>query len=506
MIPVGGFLIALAVFGHRIGRPIAWTDEGVTYVTLQRTWANLMPLWQGRDSPLFPYYVLAKLWSDTLTGLGWTYSIALIRGLSAVALAGTTVVLYLFVSRHQGRLTGILAAALFVALPGVVRYGQEARPYALLMLASAVAWWSFDLWSTDLAADTLRPRARRWLVPLVLVLSLISIPITSLFGLLQWGALGLVALVGTPIAPGHWWRQRLRLVAPIAIAAALALWPVIHMATFGTGPSRPVPPTVEAALSTLGKVLFSGVAPVPPVAGVMLLSLALLSLLALRRQESRSMIVGTWLWLVVPLAGGLIAATIHPQFNRVQYLVPLILPFAVLAAIGIAELANLARRVGSRRMGTALAGVVAFALLAVPVISMVPGNVAVRAATGHGNTASPVLKIARRLQSKHPDAKILLDGLGTAFYFAVPAPDLFDANALTWPDPSSPNVWRILYDDAHKMKVFRAATSVIWIHKRAAVPNPLFESLPEELRDAGLKMKYKRSEDGWRVSLHVRSR
>ena len=147
-LPTLCLVAALAIFLWRIGAPMAWTDEGVTYVTLQRSWSHLLLLWQGSDAPLLPYYVLAKAWTDTLVAFGLPYSIELIRSFSAVLAAVAAVLVYLLVARHGGRATGLVAAAVFIAMPGVNRYAQEARPYALLMAASALAWWAFDRWNS----------------------------------------------------------------------------------------------------------------------------------------------------------------------------------------------------------------------------------------------------------------------------------------------------------------------------------------------------------------------
>lgn len=41
-------------------------------MTIQRSWRQLLLLWNGSDAPLLPYYIVAKAWSDLLAPLRGT--------------------------------------------------------------------------------------------------------------------------------------------------------------------------------------------------------------------------------------------------------------------------------------------------------------------------------------------------------------------------------------------------------------------------------------------------
>jgi hypothetical protein len=63
---------------------------------------------------------------------------------SVVAMAGAVALLAGFVDRLAGRTVALLTGVALLAMPSVVRFGQDARPYALALLLSTVVvvtWW-----------------------------------------------------------------------------------------------------------------------------------------------------------------------------------------------------------------------------------------------------------------------------------------------------------------------------------------------------------------------------
>ncbi|MBB4741237.1 mannosyltransferase [Actinoplanes octamycinicus] len=83
-----------------------------------------------------PYYAAMKLWT-TVAGTGTPA----LRLPSALAIAGTAILVAVIGRRTGGERTGLAGGLLFAAIPAVSRYAQEARPYAIAMFFAALALW-----------------------------------------------------------------------------------------------------------------------------------------------------------------------------------------------------------------------------------------------------------------------------------------------------------------------------------------------------------------------------
>ncbi len=268
------FVVALTVFLIGITRPYTWTDEGVTYITVHRTWGQLVTLWHGSDAPLLPYYLVTKAWLDVWGWIGGPgVTLLRIRALSAVAAALTAVVVQAFVMRRRGLLAGVLVAAAFIVMPGASRYAQEARPYALLMLATSSCWWAFDRWcalrpvrrgSGSPRSASLVPaaeEARRWsgralAFGALLTVCLMAAVLLSPFGGLTWCALAVwsgLQLLGRPdeqagsqsaadrpnrgwASARSWANSWLGSLLPMVVAGLVVAVPVVHIVQHGRGP------------------------------------------------------------------------------------------------------------------------------------------------------------------------------------------------------------------------------------------------------------------------------
>lgn len=500
--------VALVVYRLRIGRPDAWTDEGVTFTVVQRSWGQLLRLWQGTDAPLLGYYVVAKGWTDAVSpATGGAATIGVVRGASAVAMALAAALLFLLVARHCGPVAGLAAAATVVVLPGVSRYAQEARPAALTMFLTALVWYTFDRWR----AGQERGRATWWASGGVLVVALTLLSLTSLFGFLQWAALGVVALLGLGSVTREDGRRlggvalRAVLLAPLALAAALSVWPALHVAGLGSGPASGSPVDVQQWLATLRGTLFASVPPTTLLV-VVVLVLSCSALLALRDTQRRELVVLLLVWFVVPLVGYAVASLVHPPFLRVRYWMPLVLPIAGLVGVGCVELARMLRGPLKGRARSALAVVVVGGLSTVLLVGCVPGAQAVRATEGHGSFAAPAIDRAKKLERRFPGSAVMIDGVGASFYFAAPAPDLFASNMLTRLDPDSTEVWLRVYPDKERLARMRAADGVVWIHYRRSAPSATFARLDSQLRDSGLHKVRDSVEGGgqWQVTFYRR--
>lgn len=106
----------------------------------------------GRAATEFPLYMylVGLLWP--LFGLGELWG----RLLSAGCSAATACVLVVFLARWLGERAALFGALLFSLLPVEVYFGRTVQPEALALLATAGAFWAFDLHLES-------GRARTWL-------------------------------------------------------------------------------------------------------------------------------------------------------------------------------------------------------------------------------------------------------------------------------------------------------------------------------------------------------
>jgi len=135
---LAALLLGLLVFTWRLATPSPWRDEAVTVAVASRSAREIWDLVQTVDLVHAPFYLLAHAL------FGGDVDITEVRSISVVAAALTGPLLYGTARRaagggSSGRLAGATAALLWVSMPFVSRYAQEARPYAcaaLLVTAS----------------------------------------------------------------------------------------------------------------------------------------------------------------------------------------------------------------------------------------------------------------------------------------------------------------------------------------------------------------------------------
>ena len=127
-------LVAVALGAWDLTRPALWADELATWGAVRISWGQLWQLSGTVDAVLAPYYAAMKVY----TAVAGTSTLAL-RLPALLAIAGTTLVVTALGRRLGGASTGLTAGLLFAILPVSSRYAQEARPYAVVMLATALA-------------------------------------------------------------------------------------------------------------------------------------------------------------------------------------------------------------------------------------------------------------------------------------------------------------------------------------------------------------------------------
>jgi mannosyltransferase len=127
-------LATAVIVGWQPTRPQLWRDEFATWSAVTRSPAALDRLTEHIDGVLEPYYRFLHVWIGMFGD-----SVLSLRGpsmLAAVATAGLVAALGAVVGSRRA---GVLAGLLYAVLPSTIRYGQEARPYALAEFAAVAA-------------------------------------------------------------------------------------------------------------------------------------------------------------------------------------------------------------------------------------------------------------------------------------------------------------------------------------------------------------------------------
>jgi mannosyltransferase len=145
------FAVTLVVTLIGIGERQLWRDEHATWWASSLSLLDLRRFVETVDFVLLPYYVLMHGWTAVFGD-----SAVALRLPSALCMAGAAAVTALLGRRLFGATAGLFAGLLLAGVPAVSRYGQEARPYAMAVLASVAA-------VLLLLRALERPSAWRWL-------------------------------------------------------------------------------------------------------------------------------------------------------------------------------------------------------------------------------------------------------------------------------------------------------------------------------------------------------
>jgi mannosyltransferase len=315
-----------------------WLDEAYSAWFAELGWREL---WfeTPRYEPHPPfYYSLLKLWSGVFGS-----SVQALRAVSVLAATATVAALVL-AARELAWLCGLrsptrllLAAGAIAALsPRIIFAGQEARPYALLLLAFAIALWAWLRLARDFRAARGAPgHAANW--------ALLGGATTVLLWLHAIGILyagSLLAALLIAAAPEASRARWLRLSTVVGIATALWL-PCLAMilgraGEWGSGWLEWTParfPGGLMALAGLGR--FQEMA-TPLLAGILV---PVLAYVGLRRLADRNRAIGWGLALLVlvpPFAAAALSQFVMPIFllrTQIGVLAPLYLAVAFALAI-----------------------------------------------------------------------------------------------------------------------------------------------------------------------------
>ncbi|HEX7490326.1 MAG TPA: glycosyltransferase family 39 protein [Candidatus Limnocylindrales bacterium] len=153
---------ALLVFLIGITGPSLWIDEGHTWNYATEPLGTMLGGVVGSTNAVeAAYYVVIHFW----IGLAGTSEVAL-RLPSAVAMALAVWLASKTAADAAGNRAAFVAGFVMIALPGVTRYAQEARPYAFAVAAVAL--------STFLLYRGLTRSGRRWWVGYAAALAIVG--------------------------------------------------------------------------------------------------------------------------------------------------------------------------------------------------------------------------------------------------------------------------------------------------------------------------------------------
>ncbi|MGP3686815.1 glycosyltransferase family 39 protein [Streptomyces sp. IBSNAI002] len=126
--------VTLTVVVVGIDGPQLGTDELVTWDVGRRGTGRILALVQDVDAVHAAYYLLMHGWMAVFGD-----SHLALRLPSALAMSGAAACVALIGARLFGRRAGLCGGLLFALVPAVSRFGQEARGYALVVLAATPA-------------------------------------------------------------------------------------------------------------------------------------------------------------------------------------------------------------------------------------------------------------------------------------------------------------------------------------------------------------------------------
>src|SRR5262249_41221303 len=186
--PVAAFVIAL----WRITVPSYWRDEAATLAVVRRPLGDLITMLGNVDAVHSAYYLMMWPVEDVLGS-----SPIMMRAPSAFAVAVGAGAVAATGRRLISPWAGLAAGLVFAILPEVSRYGQEARSYAMVTAAAAIA--SYVLVRV-LGAEP--EHRRRWLVGYSASIAVLGI--LNIFGVLLLPAHALTV----PLYCRRSWRDR----------------------------------------------------------------------------------------------------------------------------------------------------------------------------------------------------------------------------------------------------------------------------------------------------------
>jgi mannosyltransferase len=339
-----------------------WRDEAATLSAVQRPLGNLLQTLGNIDAVHGAYYLL--IW--VAVRLGGTGELVT-RLPSALAMAGAAAAVAALGRRLISPRAGLAAGLVFAVLPEVSLYGQNARPYAIVVALAALASYLLVR-----AMQDDRGARHRWLAAYAACLA--ALGIVDIFGLLLIPAHAVTVALRCLRAGEAGGRQAARSLAlgwlAAAVAGTLLASPVLALGFVQRGTLAWLSPPGLGAITGLhqlvGPVLMADAVILVITAGIVVSALA--GQERLRANWPGSVVALCLPWLILPPAILLIGSLITPLYTF-RYVLLCLPAVALLAGAGLASLGWVA--------GTA--ALVVIALLGVP------AQLKARGPDGHGD-------------------------------------------------------------------------------------------------------------------------
>jgi 4-amino-4-deoxy-L-arabinose transferase-like glycosyltransferase len=288
---------------YHLGSRSLWGDEAFSVTLARKPFGEFWHVVATSQANMSLYYVLLRGWLELGDGETVVRALSLLAGVAAVA------VLYAAAERLFDRRIATLAALLLAVNAFFLRYAQEARSYALVLLLTTVATLLF-----------LRLEERGGLGVAYVVVGALALYAHFFAGFVLVGHLLALAIAGRPLRA-----QLLRLAAIGVLAVPLALFALFRDEGQVSHLVRPTPTYVVDTLRDLAGgtrllLLLYVVAVVVAGAGL------------LRRRDWPLVVAATW--AATPVVGALVVSIGKPLFAP-RFLIVALPGIVLLVAVGL---------------------------------------------------------------------------------------------------------------------------------------------------------------------------
>lgn len=323
-----------------------WLDEALTFYQTQLSAGELVTSLRGWHPPL--YFGLLKIWiAFGNSSEFW------IRLFSALCFALTTPVVYVIGRTASGRRAGLYAACLVATAPFLIRYAQEARPYAMLLLFCSLALMSVALIISKptnqppaVIGEGLRGLWRRGAPWAVYIVAVLGAMFTHHTGVLLPVVTALIFLVAIAAAPKFRWLRLRNIIAANTLVLTLYVFCLPLLLNGIETVERQYKPAPVSPLRIIKTFVRTYANEHVPLQFIALAALCAIALWGWRRREG-------WKWMGFTLAGSLgfpmmllvMSAVLLSMFLS-RVLIWASIPFYVACAVGLARLPG----VGLRRI------------------------------------------------------------------------------------------------------------------------------------------------------------
>jgi hypothetical protein len=343
--------VALGLYLYRAGDVSLWYDEAFSLGLVNQDWGVFWSYVWGPESNMTLYYLLLHGWLRLAAWLGLEW---VARAPSIVFAALSVVVVFLLARRWSGRLVAVVAAGLYATNWLQLSLAPQARSYSLELLLVCLSWYAFLA-----GIDSAPGRRRGWWVAAYAGAVALAV-YAHLFTIFVLAA-QLLTFAALCALPGSWRaqvrRQQRAFFTGVAVAG-IAILPLAVDVWLHGGAQLGIPPAHPGDLHRF----FTYMGGKNRAYAALVLALALLAVLAAARPRPVKGAVSPlpWLtpqpptlavpllaWLLVPLFLSFAVTqpylNLHVFFNR--YLVVVVPPLCLLAALGVAALHRRAAQV-----------------------------------------------------------------------------------------------------------------------------------------------------------------